>query len=60
MTDDVALEYPGPRCIISESVDGDLKVRIELIKYFEHGKEFQLALDNIHLTDKSAEDINFN
>lgn len=34
MTDDIKLDYPGPRCIMSESVEGDLKIRIELIKYF--------------------------
>lgn len=60
MTDDLALDYPGPRCIITKGVNEELKIRIEYLKYFEHGKEFKIALDNIHLTDKTSQDIYFN
>lgn len=60
MLDDVAIKYPGPRCVISKTKKSELMIRIEWINKFEAGKIINLAIDNIHLKDRSASNINKN
>ncbi|KRX03573.1 hypothetical protein PPERSA_04125 [Pseudocohnilembus persalinus] len=48
----LALDYPGPRCIISKNSNQNLVIRVEWIESFPCDNEIKIAIDNIYIREK--------